>query len=158
MTLTEPERELAVRGLASAISGTVRKIRLERIGEDPDQPHLPFDEMPDEDQANWVDVATAVFDLINLTRIEADAQGAARVYAAEHAARWVQPGTSLTAPRAALEEIAAIGTGFDGKLEKLLAEAKFDTIWITVADSGVMRFTQEEVNRIAGLLGLGAAG
>lgn len=74
--------------------------------------------------------------------------------------RWVQPGASLTAPRSMIEDLLRpfepppMTQGLVGSLVTLLDEAKYDTIWINVSDSGVVRFTQAEVIQIAQSLGL----
>lgn len=49
--------------LAAAISDGVRIRRLERIGENPPHsPGAPFEELPQEDQQTWLDIAEAIQD------------------------------------------------------------------------------------------------
>lgn len=54
-----------LRTLAEEISMEVRKVRLERIGEDPGGPVVAFDDLPDEDRDNWMDVAHAAATVLN---------------------------------------------------------------------------------------------
>lgn len=60
--------------LAGRLSENVRVRRLERIGEPVLLPGVSFDELPEEDRRNWLDVADAVLELEHETATDANAR------------------------------------------------------------------------------------
>ena len=49
-----------VRTLAATLSAETALVRLRRIGEQPPEHFVPFDQLPEDDQQQWTDLATAV--------------------------------------------------------------------------------------------------
>jgi hypothetical protein len=79
--------------LADLLSQALRRRRLERIGEDPDKPHVPFSELPQEEQDNWRDIAECAWQMFGGAIVAEEVAHAAL----EQVLAWCEEGPQMTA-------------------------------------------------------------